>query len=658
MSTEKHVEGLTSPDSSLITSNGSEDSYQRMVENANEAILVAQDFKLRFVNRKAAELIGYQKEDLISKPFADFIHPDDQAKVLENYMKRIQGREAMPAYPCRIFDGKGEVRWFEINATLFSWQGRPATLITMPEITKRKAAEEALRASEENYRQLVQSANSIILRRDIKGRITFLNAYAQKFFGYSEDEIRGKNIIGTILPEKDSQGNDLAGMIKDIGQDPERYVTQETESIRRNGERVWILWTNKGIHDSQGRMSEILSIGNDITAQRNLEEQLRHSQKMEAFGRLAGGIAHDFNNLLTAIAGYSEMILMELREGHHLHNHAKQIKLAGERAASLTQQLLALGKKQTVRTQAIDLNKEVSRMNRMLRRLIEEDIELVEDLDPNIGHVMINANEMGHLILNLVINARDAMPKGGRLTLQTAHVVLNEEEALEIGDVKAGAYVLLVVSDTGSGMNAKTRKRMFEPFFTTKGKGHGTGLGLSTVYGIVKQGGGAIQVDSEPTNGTTMQIYLPRVIERLEKDEKSILAVAPPVDSKETVLLVEDEGMIRDLLREALKKSGYTVLAAQNGGDAIAICKKHKGPIHLIVTDVVMPKMSGCELVERLSTMRPKMKVLYISGYTKGTTVHQIQSDSDVEYVEKPFSTSFLVHKIQEVLNRSITASA
>lgn len=315
--------------------------FRLMVEKANVPIVVTQDYRIKFVNRKAGELLGITGEELISRPFEEFFHPDDWDLVRKRHRNRMVGDDLLHVYPIRIPDREGNVGWFEVNCVKFTWKGRPADLIVLQGITREKKTEEALRAREEEYRDLFQNANSIILRRDTEGRVTFFNEYAQEFFGYREEEILGKSVLGTIVPRVDSRGNDLCRMIRDISLHPERYETNESENIRRDGIRVWIAWTNKAIRDSRGQVREILSIGNDITEQKLLEEHLIQLQKMEAFGRLTGVIAHDFNNLLTVIAGVSEIILTDLEPDQSTYHLVNQIKKAGEKAASLTQQLMA-----------------------------------------------------------------------------------------------------------------------------------------------------------------------------------------------------------------------------------------------------------------------------------------------------------------------------
>jgi nitrogen-specific signal transduction histidine kinase/ActR/RegA family two-component response regulator len=388
----------------------------------------------------------------------------------------------------------------------------------------------------------------------------------------------------------------------------------------------------------------------DITARKDLEEQLRQSQKMEAIGRLAGGIAHDFNNLLTAISGYCELLLMGLGTGDPLRRICDEITKAADRAAALTRHLLAFSRKQVLQPKVLDLNAVVSAIDPMLRRLIGEDLELTILSAPTLGRVKADRVQIEQVLVNLAVNARDAMPRGGKLIIETADVELDEAYVRRLVDVRAGSYVLLAVSDTGSGMDAETLAHIFEPFFTTKEPGKGTGLGLSTVYGIVKQSGGYIFVYSELNRGTTFKIYLPRVEEEVPlPDQNAVPAI--PTEGWETVLLVEDEQPVRALVREILQRNGYAVLEAGHGREALQISDRYPGPIHLMVTDVVMPGISGCELAEHLASRRPDTKVLYVSGYTDNALLNHDMTDPTIAFLQKPFTTYALARKVREVLD-------
>ena len=387
------------------------------------------------------------------------------------------------------------------------------------------------------------------------------------------------------------------------------------------------------------------------TAERkHLEEQLLQSQKLEAVGQLAGGIAHDFNNLLTTIMGYSQLALRRLSPNDPLRPNLEEIKKASDRAASLTRQLLAFSRKQVLQPKVFDLNSVIADLERMLRRMIAEDIEIRTMLQREVGNVKADPSQIEQVIINLAVNARDAMPFGGQLTIETADVYLDETYAQQHLTVVPGAYVMLAVSDTGIGMDAETQLHIFEPFFTTKEVGKGTGLGLSTVYGIVRQSGGNIWVYSEPGKGTTVKVYLPRVDEGAEEYKRSV-PLSDLAQGTETILLVEDDEMVRQLAREVLETSGYQVLEAASGSAARLICEQTKEAIQLLLTDVVMPKTSGREVVNRLLPLHPEMRVLFMSGYAQNAIVHHGVLDEGIDFIEKPFSPQALALKVREVLD-------
>ncbi|MGW8323038.1 MAG: ATP-binding protein, partial [Thermodesulfobacteriota bacterium] len=380
-----------------------------------------------------------------------------------------------------------------------------------------------------------------------------------------------------------------------------------------------------------------------------LETELRQSQKMDAIGRLAGGISHDINNLLTAISVSVDLMLMDIVENDPLSRECEEIKKAVEQATSMTSHLLAFSSKQMLEPKVMDLNEVVRRMQGMLRRLIGEHIVLEALLDRDTGRVRADSGQLEQVLMNLALNARDAMPQGGKLTIKTAEVTLGKEYAREHIDAEPGPYAMLAVSDTGRGMDEETQSHIFEPFFTTKEAGRGTGLGLSTVFGVVKQSKGRISVSSEPGRGTTFTIYLPSVPDRPEA-EKARQAQPETLRGTETVLLVEDEQMVRRAVRDVLQRNGYSVLVASNAGEALLISEQHTGFIHLLVTDVIMPRMSGPDLVERLDPWHPEMKVLYVSGYTDNAIAEHGVLDPGVALLQKPFSVESLLQKVRQVL--------
>jgi signal transduction histidine kinase/ActR/RegA family two-component response regulator len=425
----------------------------------------------------------------------------------------------------------------------------------------------------------------------------------------------------------------------------------------RENEKRYVEVSALPIMDKGGQIVQVVHTARDITERKlaeqerlALQEQVRQSQKMEAIGLLAGGIAHDFNNILTVISGSTQLAMMDLEEGDPLRANLEEIKKASDRAADLTRQLLAFSRKQILEMKVLDLNEVLQRLNKMLRRVIGEDTGLEMIASEPLGKVRVDPGQMEQVIMNLVVNARDAMPGGGKLILETANAELDEGYArMHIG-VKPGSYVMLSVNDTGAGMTQEVKERIFEPFFTTKEMGKGTGLGLSTVYGIVKQSGGNIWVYSEPGKGTTFKIYLPRVDEPLEERKEREIQEVPM--GSETVLVVEDEEAVRKLAARLLKKQGYKVLEAPDGGQAIILCEKYHEPIHLILSDVVMPGMSGRRLAEQLKEIHPEVKVLYMSGYTDNAILHHGVLEPGINFLQKPFTVDGLARKVREALDK------
>jgi signal transduction histidine kinase/CheY-like chemotaxis protein len=415
---------------------------------------------------------------------------------------------------------------------------------------------------------------------------------------------------------------------------------------------TYLLSTLKTLHETlEDRVAmRTMALMAEITERKQLEEQLVQLQKMEAIGRLAGGLAHDFNNLLTVIVGYSELLLSNLPPGHPLQRHVEAIHTAADHATALTCQLLAFSRKQMLQPKVLDLNTVVAHLEPMLQRLIGEDIRLVIELAPILGRVRADPGQLEQVILNLVVNGRDAMPQGGMLMLATMNVESDKPSPHHHAGMPPGSYVRLVVRDTGIGIDATTRAHLFEPFFTTKGPGQGTGLGLSTVYGIITQSGGHIAVDSEPGQGTTFTIDLPRVEEAIEMDSRDVAHTAT-LRGGETVLVVEDEASVRAITRAMLERHGYHVLEAGGGEEALRICERQEAPVQLLLTDVVMPEMSGPEVAQRLTRVHPEMKVLYMSGYTDDAIIRHGVRELGTVFLQKPFTSDSLARKVREVLD-------
>lgn len=520
-------------------------------------------------------------------------------------------------------------------------------LAKVARLIERSRSQQALTANESLYRDIVENARDIIYYHDLEGNYLAVNQAVETITGYSRDEALKMNIADTVAPEYLAQARQMIAR-KLAG---EKVTAYRLKIVAKDGRQIAVEVNTRLVY-RHGEVAGVQGIARDVTERLQIEEQLSQSQKMEAVGQLAGGIAHDFNNLLTVITGYSELVMRRLPPEDTLRHHVAEIKKAGVRAATLTRQLLAFSRKQVLQPKVIDLNSVVANMGEMLRRLIGEDIELRTVLAPTLGSTKADPGQIEQVIMNLVVNARDAMPRGGNLIIETENVYLNESYTASHISVRPGAYVMLAVSDTGEGIAGEVQEHIFEPFFTTKETGRGTGLGLSTVYGIVKQSGGNIWVYSEVGRGTAFKVYLPRVDEvpqeytRSEETDESLFG-------NDTVLVAEDDDRVRNLVREVLDHYGYHVLCAESGGAALEMAELYGDRIDLLLTDVVMPQMSGRSVSDQLCAMHPRLKVLYMSGYTDESIVHHGVLDPQTPFLQKPFSPQALVKKVREVLGRA-----
>ena len=614
------------------------------------------DWSLVFIGADVTRITGYTPEEFLSGAvtWREFIHPEDIDFVKQIFREAVREKRQVLRVEYRALHKDGSIRWLaDRRQLIYDAEGNFAYVDgLLLEITDRKRSEEKLRATYEKFQAVVGASPLAIVALTPEGNVTMWNSAAERMTGWTEEEALG-SLLPIVPEEKKGEFRALLG--RAVGSESLSGV--EVRRQKRDGSPIDVsIWTSP-LRDDHGKVVGVMAFLADITERKQMEEtlhkseeHLRQSQKIEVVGRLAGGIAHDFNNLLTAIRGYSDLLLHRINSSSPLRRDVEEIRKAGERASSLTRQLLAFSRKQVLQPKVLDLNAVVAGMDRMLRRLIGEDIDLVAVLKPRLWNVQVDPGQVEQVIMNIVVNARDAMRKGGKVTIETANVDLDDRYVRRHEVVKPGEYVLLAISDTGMGMDEEMKSHLFEPFYTTKEKGKGTGLGLSTVYGIVKQSGGYIWVYSEVGKGATFKVYFPR-FESADVETKK----EGPSDSVprglETVLVVEDEEVVRELVRSILEGNGYTVLAASNGIEAQNVGRSHPAPIHLIVMDVVMPKMGGREAAESLAPHLPGVKVLYMSGYTDEAIVHHGVLEPGIPFLEKPFTPEALLRKVRQVLD-------
>ncbi len=588
---------------------------------------------------------------LSSEKLLALVHPLDRAISDERARKRLDGEAVPPVVVLRIVRKNGSVRWIQSFNNPIEFRGRPAILSTSIDITERKEAEEAQRAAERRLQYVVASSPAVLFTLQIRDGavrgISWMSGNVEAMLGYPvSDTLGGDWWTSNVHPD------DCDGVAKRFSSEifTHDYCADEYRFRHRDGTIRWIRSETRLIRDATNQAEEVVGSLSDITERKRLEDVFRQAQKMEAVGHLAGGVAHDFNNLMTVISGYCQMLLSNRQVDEWTREMIERIAQAGERAAKLTCQLLAFSRRTVLAPKVLDLSQVVLDSEHLLRQLLGEDINLAVVNDRALKPVKVDPSQIGHVIMNLAVNARDAMPAGGELRIETANTKLEDVSSLG-PEAKPGLYVMLAVTDNGVGMAPEVRARLFEPFFTTKGVGKGTGLGLATVYGIVSQSNGFIAVHSEPGRGAAFKIYFPAaegpVFERIPSSPVLERIAA----GSETILLVEDEEAVRSTLQLALREAGYSVLPAGRGREALQIAAEQAGPIHLLITDVIMPEMGGRELVERLSQLRPDTKVLYMSGYTDDAVVRQGVLDAKVAFLQKPFTLAALRNKVREAID-------
>jgi PAS domain S-box-containing protein len=638
-----------------------EEGYRLLFERASDAIVVI-DPRGGFcdVNARAETLTGYTRTELLRLDLPALARGPDADRVRamvhelehsgggvgEYTMVRQDGTEVRVEAAAGVLSaGRHHVILHDVSRR---WREADALKQSQADLTVALEAEaQARRASDAARQAVIEAAPVAIVTLDLDRRVGLWNPAAERLFGWSAREIVGQP-YPLAPPGKEAEyESHFRRLLRG-----ESLLEVESQRRGKDGTLIDVSIEAVPLRATDGRIDGVLVVLTDLSERRRLEEQVRQAQKMEAVGRLAGGIAHDFNNLLTIILGYADLALLALSKRGPEAEQIEQIRRAGERASSLTQQLLAFSRKQVIQPEVLDVNAVVTDAEKMLRRLVGEDIKVALALARGIGRVRADAGQLHQVLDNLAVNARDAMPRGGRLTIETQSVELDAAYTQMHFAVKPGRYILLAVSDTGTGMDEAVRKRLFEPFFTTKGPGRGTGLGLATVFGIVKQGGGNIGVYSEPGEGTTFKIYLP-VVEAEAEAPGPAAAPSPPPRGRETILVAEDEPGVRVFIADVLNNLGYAVLLAANGADAVRVAHAHTGSIHLLLTDVVMPELSGRELAESLQAHRPGLRVLFMSGYTDDAVVRHGVLQAEVAFLQKPFRADDLARKVRDVLGRS-----
>ena len=625
----------------------SEDRYRTLFQSSLDAIFLMKKEKFVECNPKTLEIFGCTEEQIIHKPpwrFSPRYQNDgrlSKEKALEKIHSALSGKPQFFEWIHCRFDKTLFVAEVSLNRIELSHQ--TYLLAVVRDITDRKNALQTLRESEEKYRALFDQARNAIFLENEKQEILDANQAASELFGFSHDEL-------LVLKTSDLRTSGDKKLPIYSNPDQVSDIPLELTGVKKDKTQISIEVNIAPLRTSQELL--FLSIVRNITERKKLEQQLQQSQKMEAIGRLAGGVAHDFNNLLTVIRGYSELVLSRLSKIDPIYQRIKQIDKASERAEALTRQLLAFSRRQILQSKIVNLNEIINDMGHMLRRLISEDIELILDLDERLRHIKADPSQIEQIIMNLSVNACDAMPEGGRLTIETKNIRIDRSSKRHPA-MKPGSYILLAISDSGLGMDKETQLHIFEPFFTTKEEGEGTGLGLATVYGTVKQSDGYIWVYSEPRHGTVFKVYLPCVDHVAERS--AVVKVSDDdLKGTETILLVEDESDVRILVKETLEMMNYEVLEAANGKEALLVYKRFKKPIQLVLTDVVMPHMSGRELVDELRKLGPNIKPLYMSGYTENAIVHKGVLEPGTHFIQKPFTPLDLMQKVREVLDTNL----
>ncbi|MGO9117188.1 MAG: PAS domain S-box protein [Desulfomonilaceae bacterium] len=618
----------------------SEEKYRLLVENANEAIFIAQGDFIKFANPRTVEILGYSADELASTPLAELIHPDDREILLERYGKRLRGQPVEQVDPFRIITKSGITKWVELNAVRIQWDGRPATLNLGNDITERKRMREA----QSRLTTAVEQAAEGIVITDAQGTVQYVNPAYAEITGYAVEEVLGRN------PSILKSGKHPKSFYKEMWNTITGGRTWSGHLInkKKNGSLFEEEATISPVRDAFGDIINYVAVKRDVTHEQALQRELLQAQKMEAVGTLAGGVAHDFNNLLQVVLGYSELLLIEPDTPNQMRGDLEKINLAARNGAELVQRLLTFSRRTQIEPRPLNLNHRITEVQQILVRTIPKIIEVALILDDRLAPIDADPTQIDQILMNLTLNAKDAMPEGGKLLIETENATLDNEYCMNHFDAKPGDYVLLKVSDTGHGMDKETREHVFEPFFTTKPIGEGTGLGMAMVYGSVKQHGGCVMCYSEPDQGTTFILYFPALKRGIESEP--VVSEIMPAGGNETVLLVDDEEFVCELGKRILSKAGYTVLTAANGREALELYSKSQD-IALIILDLIMPEMAGKECMEEILRIDPQAKILIASGYSANSSTQKIIDKGARGFVGKPYNVRKMLQTIRDVLD-------
>ena len=622
-----------------------EERWRALFDNANDAItILGTDGVVLEGNRRWQTILGISPEDMVGRHVREFAAPGRERENADGFSDALEKGEGRVVATLLRADGVQVL--VEFSYRVVELDGRQVVLTIGRDVTHAVHAARALRTAEEKYRSLVERIPDVIWTTDEHGKLTFATPNAPNVLGFDAEETCRVSFDGRSWEIHPEDRTVVLEAWEALVRDGALF---DVEYRRRSKDGRWVWLRNRafasyeqgGIRCAEGMLS-------DITERKQLEESLRLAQKMEAVGQLSAGIAHDFNNMLCAILTNAHFLLDDLPEGDARRSDAREIKEIAERASALTRQLLAFSRRQVLAPTMVDLNTSIAGLQKMLHRLIGEDIELAIVRAPDLGKVRADAGQLEQVVMNLVVNARDAMPGGGKISVETANQELDEIAAAGLS-VPAGRYVTVTVSDTGVGMDAETKRHLFEPFFTTKEMGRGTGLGLSTCYGIVKQSGGCIEAASEPGRGAMFRVYLPTVNGCSTQARHSL--TVPPLRGAETVLVVEDDDRVRAAVCRILASAGYSLLVARDGDEALATAERHRGPIHLLLSDMVLPGGNGPETLRHVQASRPRTKILFMSGYTDHALVHREAVPPSENFIQKPFTPHALTKKIREILD-------